>query len=228
MTGERHPAWRFLPLALIVAGLGGGLGVWIDASRTPAPSAVPELNGPLNSPELSEGSGRPLDQETARAVIVGLEALTEMRLKDAPAQREAYALLASIQRFNADRVAESGGPSTALPLCPQAPHVPGGQAWTPECSEAWDSSLGWSPKALPGQGIGEPPRTLCRYMVLPDERQQMQAFALCDEHNDGDIEIYQVAAQGPVLELDEPELSLAFAYWSGDVQIPDSLASDAD
>lgn len=222
MTGERHPAWRFLPLALIVAGLGGGLGVWIDASRTPTPSAVPELNGPLNSPELSEGSGRPLDQETARAVIVGLKALTRMRLAETPARDEAMGVLTQLQLAREEQLINSEGSAVALPLCPAGPLQPGGQPWSQACTQAW-APFGWTPDRR-GTGSKEPPpRMLCRYMVQPDAQGSMQAFAICDEFNDGRIELYQVLGQDPIEEVEEPELS---PFWA-DLNA-DSLASTAD
>ncbi|MFT5583585.1 MAG: hypothetical protein ACI9VR_001163 [Cognaticolwellia sp.] len=223
MSVRRHPLWRFLPLALVVAGAAGGLGAWIEHRRAPPrPADQSTVGTPLGSPGLSEGSRRPLDEETAKALIVGLGALTRMRMLETPARNEAMGVLTNLQLAREEQLINSEGSAVALPLCPPGPLQPGGQPWPQSCTQAW-APFGWTPDPR-GTGSKEPPpRLLCRYMVQPDAQGSMQAFAICDEFNDGELELYQVLAQGPIEEVDEPELS---PFWL-DLN-PDSLASDAD
>ena len=214
---------RILPLALLVSAVAGGLGAWIDHRRAPPrPAQSPDLSAPLNNPELKERGRRKLDQETAKALIVGLDALARMRLVDTPARTEAIGVLTMIQLATEDKLAESGAPSVALPLCPSGPLQPGGQPWSQACSQAW-APLGWTPDPRGVGSTAPAPRLLCRYMVVPDERGSMQALAICDEFNDGQVEIYQLLAQGSIQELDEAETS---PFWSE--LNPDSLALEAD
>jgi hypothetical protein len=176
---------------------------------------------------LSEGSQRDLDQETAKAVIVGLRALTEMRLKAAPARREARRVLREIQAASQANLANFGVTATELPLCPNGPLSPNGNYWSTGCRDAW-AVLGWSPTLRRGQDGSRPPILLCRYMLLPNHVNEMQAFALCDEYSDGELEVYQVGLVGPVLALDEPEFSPPWKLRSGDLLEAAKLTSEAD
>jgi hypothetical protein len=149
-----------------------------------------------------------LDQETAKAVIIGLRALTEMRQQEAPARNEAIRLLGQIQAATQANLDNFGISATELPLCPGAPLSAQGKPWTRGCKQAW-AVLGWVPRNGKDQELA---KVLCRYMVVPDDPGGMQAFALCDEYSDGELEVYQVGATGPVIALDEPEFSPPWAY----------------
>ena len=204
---------RVLPLALFVAGVAGGIGAWVDYRRAPPRSAdSQDLGGPLNSPETSQGTRRDLDQETAKAVIIGLRGLTEMRLRAAPARHEAMTLLLQIQAATQANLYNFGVSAMELPLCPTGPLSAKGNPWSTGCRQAWEV-LGWIPRGSPMDG--ELPAVLCRYMIQPDAQGDMQAFALCDEYSDGELEVYQVGPIGPVLALDEPEFSPPWARRNG-------------
>lgn len=215
---------RVLPLALFVAGVLGGIGAWIDYRRAPPRSAdFQDLGGPLNSPETSQGTRRDLDQETAKAVIIGLRGLTDMRLRAAPARNEAILLLGQIQAATQANLDNFGISATELPLCPTGPLSAQGKPWTTACKQAW-AVLGWTPRASTMDG--ELPAVLCRYMIQPDTQGDMQAFALCDEYSDGELEVYQVGPIGPVLALDEPEFSPPWARRDGEGLALDKPALD--
>lgn len=91
-----------------------------------------------------------MDQETAQTVIVGLRALTEMRLKDAPARREARRVLREIQAASQVNLANFGVTATELPLCPNGPLEPKGNYWSTGCRD------GPRPCVVARTGVGHP------------------------------------------------------------------------
>jgi hypothetical protein len=195
----------------------------MDHRRAPVRiSDTQDLSAPIGNPELRKGSRRDLDQETAKAVIVGLRALTEMRQRETPARNEAILLLGQIQAATQANLDHVGISATEFPLCPTGPLSAQGKPWTTACKQAW-AVLGWVPQNGNDQELS---KVLCRYMIHPDTQGDMQAFALCDEYSDGELEVYQVGPIGPVLTLEEPEFSPPWARRDGEGLARGKLALD--
>lgn len=205
---------RVLPVFLLGIGLAGGGMAWLrHRSAPPVPAQVSPEVGSLPSPKAGDAESVVLGQETARALIIGLEALSEMRVKETPARQEAFKELARIQQAMAALAERDEALGEELPLCPEAPLPALGQSaaqpWAGGCAERW-KALEWVPERSPRQALTDAPAVLCRYLLVPDSPDEVNAstwtaYASCDEHSDGEVEIYQVGPEGPILELEEPE-----------------------
>ena len=182
---------RIIPLALLVSGLAGGLGAWIDHRRAPPrPAVSPALTEPLNRPKLSERSRRKLDQQTARALIVGLEALSIARSAESPTEREAKANLAQIRSAVMAYGVAFGLEELNLPSCPEAAPKAGAQPWTGDCAEQW-GLLGWTPELDEEQDPDELPLTLCRYGAVGTGPLEFEVIATCAPGYGGAMEQYR-------------------------------------
>lgn len=204
---QRHPLWRVLPLALVIAGAAGGVGAWVEYRRAPPVIAeeVP-VSETLGSPELSGGQGRrELDQYTARAVIIGLQALSAGSSLETPTANEAKTVLPQIRAAALAYGTAFGLEALDLPSCPEGPPQEGAKAWSGDCAAQW-AVLGWTPPLDEGQDPEDVPETLCRYTAAGTGPLKVEIQALCAPGYGSTLERYQLTeSEAPVALLPEPE-----------------------